>query len=608
MRPEDSEHEGTFAQLSFTQLLVRALDKRYNGTLFVEPPFDMLQIMQIDRGLISRVLVSDDYGRLGELLVEAGVVMESELALALTSDDLLGQTLISQEVVDDRTLKRALVLQVLKRLVRIFDFPVETEWSFIGDFEAFEDMPEGTRMDTLRVLWAGISTHGEMPDVMAATLERIGSSSFELRPDVTLSRFGFSGDAARLVGVINAGRTTMRDLLAQEIAPPEVVRSIAYLLAITRHLNLSPLGDSSEEAEPLSTAALSGVDPAPSSPRSSSEDDDGEGGKRPRRVARIQLHRITYRGAAPDPAGTGEQQSRPSSEGSTSQGGDVTARRKEVAPVADEIKSRLAGLDQEAPFSLLGMEPAALEGKEESEVTEILWNAYEAAGCWHPDHCPESRPDLREGMKKLYDAISDALVVLADPDTRAKAVAQVAEQRELSSTDSVSSGLRPIEPSDGKPTAGLNATTPSGGAVQDGATPGDGDETPDRIEPTWSPEQLHERALVALSEERPSEAFELSQQACDAEPDNPDYMATSLWIQAKLPRPDLKVLTLDLDDLLRTHLDHVATRYYRGMLRRRLGYDSAAKQDFERVLDLDPVHAGAKAQLVELGKGAGRRR
>ncbi|MBW2458870.1 MAG: hypothetical protein JRI68_30500, partial [Deltaproteobacteria bacterium] len=120
--------------------------------------------------------------------------------------------------------------------------------------------------------------------------------------------------------------------------------------------------------------------------------------------------------------------------------------------------------------------------------------------------------------------------------------------------------------------------------------------------------ELHERAHTALSQDLPKEALELCRRACEGEPDNPDYAASSLWIQAKLPRPDLKVLTLDLDDLLRTHLDHVAARYYRGVLRRRLSYDSAAKLDFERVLDLDPDHAGAKAQLAELSKGGGRRR
>ncbi len=657
MRPVDSDHEGTFAQLSFTQLLVRALDERWSGTIFIEPPFDLLHVIQIDRGLVSRVLVPDEHANLGALLVEAGVVMESELELALSSDELLGQALIGQGVIDDRTLKRALVLQVLRRLVRVFDFPTETEWTFTPEFEAFVDLPDGTRLDTLRVLWAGLSAHGELPDRMAATLEQLGSSTFQLRPEVTLSRFGFTGDAARVIGVITADRTTMSELLAREIAPPEVVRSILYLLTITRHLDVSPVGETADPTESLSTepSTSSVADSAPSS----SEGGD-EGGEKPaRRVARIQLRRVTFRGAAPDLPGTGESQSRPSSEGRTSEQGDVMAQAVKSSSVAHGIESRLARLDRESEFSLLGIEPATLEGKDERAVTELLWQAYEAAGRWHPDHCPKKRPELRAGMKKLYESISDAFVTLADPETRARCIAAVAKPSEDGPADGDTSGLRPVKPSDDQAAVDLSATVPSAGAPDEGASdhsevpvsavptatmrseamtelgeadkaspepeleavteleaPSTGDRRPppeageptrDRAAPTWSPSELHERALVALAEKRPSEALELCQQACDAEPDNPDYLASALWIRAKLPRPDLKVLTLDLDDLLRTHLDHLAGRYYRGMLRRRLGYDSAAKQDFERVLDLDPDHAGARAQWVELGKAAGRR-
>ncbi len=623
MRAEDGQSEGTLAQQSFTQILVRALDQRWTGTLLIEPPFDLLHFLQLERGLVSRVLVPDDYARLGELLVEAGAVMESELELALAADDLLGQALVSQDVIDEDTLQRVLVLQVLKRLVRVFDFPEDTEWSFLEDLEAFEDLPDGTRVDSLRVLWAGLSAHGEMAEVQAGTLDRLGSSPFQLRPDVKLSRFGFTGDADRLVGVIAAERCTLQQLEALKIVPPEVVRSIIYLLAISRHLDYSPAGESQDSTAPLSTPASSGG----GSP--SSEGDE----QKPRQVARIALRKVTLSAAAPDPPGTGEQTSRPSSEGSVPARGDRQAHRRPTAPALEELKSLLAGLDRASPFSLLGVAAADLEGKEDEEVTAILSKAYEGARRWHPDRCPEDRPDMEVGMKRLYGAISEAYAELGDPDTRARCLAARRDGPEGPTADSVTSGLRSIERPGSAGALDLSATTPSATApseeppssapepdgdgeasrddepeaAADSEPPPEGEEEAQQEE-DLSAAELHERALQALSRDQPKEALELSRRACEAEPDNPDYGATSLWIQAKLPRPDLKVLTLDLDDLLRTHLDHVAARYYRGVLRRRLSYDSAAKQDFERVLDLEPDHAGAKAQLAELGKGGGRRR
>jgi hypothetical protein len=333
-------------------------------------------------------------------------------------------------------------------------------------------------------------------------------------------------------------------------------------------------------------------------------DDDGGAEKGGRQVARIQLRRVKFRAAAPDLPGTGEPQSRPSSEGSISERGQRVARSKPTSSVALEIESRLARLDRESPFALLGVEPATLEGKEERVVTELLWQAYEEAARWHPDQCPKNRPELREGMTKLYGAISQAFETLTDPESRASCAAAAAGPSEESPADSDSGGLRPSQPADDP--AAREVAVPS--TAEEGAEEGDGQPPPGRVESTLSPSQLHERALNALAEDRASEALEFGQQACDSEPDNPDYLATVLWIRSKLPRPDFKVLTLDLDDLLRSHMDHVAARYYRGVLRRRLAYDSAAKQDFERVLDLDPDHAGARAQLVEIGKPAGRRR
>ena len=80
-----------FAQQSFSQLLVKAPDERWTGALVVEPPQAGPHLLEVDAGLVSRVLVSDDYARLGELMVDAGVIMGAELDLALAREGLLGQ-------------------------------------------------------------------------------------------------------------------------------------------------------------------------------------------------------------------------------------------------------------------------------------------------------------------------------------------------------------------------------------------------------------------------------------------------------------------------------------------------------------------------------------
>jgi tetratricopeptide (TPR) repeat protein len=143
--------------------------------------------------------------------------------------------------------------------------------------------------------------------------------------------------------------------------------------------------------------------------------------------------------------------------------------------------------------------------------------------------------------------------------------------------------------------ANMNALPPSSGARPVDTT-------------QLSAVELHAKALIALSEQRFDEARGYCRSACDLAPDNPDFLASSVWIRASSPRPDTKVLLLDLDGVLREHPDHVQARYYRGVLRRRLGSDSAAARDFDRVLELLPGHAGAASQLAELAKSAVKKR
>lgn len=710
MHPPEQDDSGTLASLSFALLLVRALDQRWTGTLFVEA-FDSMHLIQLDDGLVSRVLVPDDYARLGELVVEAGVIMETELELALESDELLGRTLAKQRLIDAKTLQRALVLQILKRLVRLFDYPDETEWSFSDDVSAFEEMPEGVRVDTLRVLWAGIGTHGEVKARVDATLARIGPSPFRIREGVKLSRFGFTGDAGRLVELIDSQSTTLDDLVDSDITPEGVCQGIVYLLAITRYLDFTPVGAGNESPAPISSSEgppTPGADIEDPVTSSESNDPSADQDKPRQRVAKIRLRRMRVpRAAAPDPPGTGEQISRPSSSsqeppssedgGSRSSSGRMRSSDDPTLPsgnsmdhVMAEIKGRLARLEKESPFTLLNITPAAFDGLDEEAVSDMLWLAYERASRrWHPDSCPHDLAELREGMTKLYTAISEAYEVLLIAETRNVALQEAGVQltsTETPDTEVSSSGerevgtvrdvptrsttdpsmpavdttqdapLRPVdtvhtgaalkatlrsntmpspappvsepEPSDKGDTIEMSAppvpeaedadlseatpTVPSGDSEE---PPPSGRRTSSGAPPSKgrggandpSPSKLHERALVALSEQLYSDALGLCRRAIEAAPENPDYVASAVWIQASMPQPDIKVLTLDLDDLLRVHTEHLSARYYRGVLRRRLGYDSAAKQDFERVLQIEPDHAGARRQLEQMSHSSSER-
>jgi tetratricopeptide (TPR) repeat protein len=642
---EQQEERGTFEQISLALLLIRGLDRRWTGTLRVERPTGETELLEFQRGLVCRVIVPDQHARLGQLLVDAKVISSAELESALSSGGLIGAALMEAKLIDEKTLQRALVLQLLKRTSRLFGSPQETKWAFNPSTDLFDGMPEGVRIDTLRVLWAGISAHGEMGSWLQLTLKRIGESPFQVRADVNLRRYGFTGDARRVVRLVRDERVTLNQLVARGKAPEEVVKQIVYLLAITRYLDFAPVGQA-EEAAPVSSASgESSVTDEPSisdestvGDESSTSDaptssEDQPAANKPRRVARIKLRRVALRPAAPDPPGSGEHRSpaaRSSSEGaagspSSERPKDEAAKPEGVPETAAtdeqlraETKSRLARLGRESPFSLLNLSPSDVQNESDDELTDILWSAYEKCSQkWHPDNCPDEMSELREGMAKIYDAMTAAFVRLTESEDRHDLIAAYARKTagpselpptmrstssEAPDSESVPrSGESEEPPVEKKNEEEEDESAPDSASGSEAEPPPSGDrpKEPHNLTPT----ELHAKALVALSEQRLDEALTLCRAACEAEPDNPDYLASSVWIRASMDRPDTKVLLLDLDGVLREHPDHIQARFYRGVLRRRLGSDNAAKRDFERVLELKPSHAGAKAQLETLERG-----
>jgi hypothetical protein len=649
VHPAQADERGSFEHISFALLLIRALDRRWSGTMIVERPDTEAHVLQLERGLVSRVLVPDSYARLGEIVVEAGVVTAPELEATLAKSGLLGEALIAQKLIDLSTLQRALVLQILKRMVRIFGFPTATRWSFSTDTTAFAGKPAGVRVDTLRVLWAGVSAFGEMGAWMPTTMRHIGLSPFRVRADVNLRRFGFTGDARRLARVVRDERCTLQNLAGRAITPEEVCRQLVYVLAITRYLEFSPVGgdDSAPSTNTSSVDELPSIsdeatsdDAASDPPPSSGREAESPRGGGPLRVAKIRLRRVAVQRTNPHmevpPGARSSEDARVSSEPTSRPSQDVKSTPPDAgAALRAEVTSRLGRLDRETPWSLLDIDPSDISGKNEEEITDIVWSAYErATNRWHPDRCA---PELREGIARIHTAVSVAFMALADPDERAKHFGPAPVPLSpsplppndrpglpMSSNPPTSGGTPhvtgPPVPS-GQPRrlpselpATMRSSNPEG-SPRPPASDLPHDDTPAHpasferaVEPAHTPIELHARALSALSEQRHDEALALCRSASDASPTNPDYQATAVWIRACMDRPDLKVLVLELDDLLLDHPEHIAARFYRGVLRRRLGADALARQDFERVLAAVPEHAGARAQLADLARPSERRR
>ena len=98
----------------------------------------------------------------------------------------------------------------------------------------------------------------------------------------------------------------------------------------------------------------------------------------------------------------------------------------------------------------------------------------------------------------------------------------------------------------------------------------------------------------------PRGAIAACEAARKAAPGDPDVIALESWARSQLGGADLKALTVALDEVLNEHEAHVEARFYRALLRKRLGDEGGATRDLRRVLELEPGHEGAIRELAAI--------
>jgi hypothetical protein len=131
------------------------------------------------------------------------------------------------------------------------------------------------------------------------------------------------------------------------------------------------------------------------------------------------------------------------------------------------------------------------------------------------------------------------------------------------------------------------------------------DPPPTMADPPSALRGLPASALFELAGARLLERdVEGAREACDwarrADPDNQDLAALAIWLRAQIAGADLKLLTIELDELLAAAPDHRNARFYRGMLRKRLGDNTGAIRDLRRLLERTPPDAEAAKALEAL--------
>ncbi|HTQ02230.1 MAG TPA: DnaJ domain-containing protein [Polyangiaceae bacterium] len=508
---------GTLESTPFGQLLVHALDHRLTGTLVLEETGGTRHGIYLEGGTPKKAKISAPVGFLGDVLLDAGAITRDVHARALERSQrehvLFGQLLLDEGVISERTLGLGLREHLSRKLVWLFAQPLDTQYGYFDgeNFLANWGAASGAEPSTLEVLWRGLREHAR-PSELEAALKRVAGLKLALRPGLPANHFAFMGDDRQIVGLLAQGPRRLSELIDAAPALADSIQRVLYFLVLTRSVDLGL-----PSAPPVGVGAEPFVGPT---------------------SARV-------------PSFTNEVQS-PAAEPEA----PLVPVRRDSPPsippavvhgvaLREELRKR-AEHRMRTHYDVLGIPPNA-------PPRQIQSAFFVLSKRWHPDRLSAETPEAREAATRVFESISRAYHVLADPATRA------VYDGELRS-----------------------------GASED-ATPS--------IEHALSADLAFQKAEAFLARGNLEGAEREARLALGYDPERGEFIALAAWLAALKPDGDQRRIAADLARAVRRAEQNVKVHWYRGLFLKRVGRHASALQEFRYVVERDPRHIDAAREV-----------
>jgi len=540
---------GTLQATPLAHLLVYALDRELDGTLVFEAADGGRSALLLEGGSPSKVKTAEPVIYFGRLLLEMGVIDEQThnrtLAEVAKQQQLHGQILLREEIIDGDILRAALREQIARQVLWMFTLPATTVYGYYAGVNFLERWggPESTRVQPLGLLWRGLRSYAE-PGLVESALARLGNQELRLHPAGQITHFHLEGREQAVIDLLRAKPQSLPHLLAGGLAEEVTVRRLVYALAITRHLDLGVPG-----AVPM------GAQEPPSSSRIAILDGTAHARRKKRLTTGARRPSSGPRAAAP-----------PELEGSRVHGAPSEPNARAVAEVPPEvqrfiaeIRARSENVANQDYYAILGV-------PRDAPKSAIQTAFFSLAKRWHPDRLGPAYAAVRDAATRVFARMSEAHHVLSDDRLRLEYMnvligggASAAEQDQIQ-------------------------------AVIRGAT-------------------AFQKAEVLLKRNNLVAAEEQAQLAIESDPSQADYIALYTWIQAQKPEREgqtLDDLIAKLDESVRQEPSNSRVRWYRGQLLKRAGKYDLAVRDFRHITDQDANHLDAvrEIRLYEMRRGS----
>lgn len=552
---------GTLAKTPLVHLLLYVLDKKLSGTLDLLTPDKRSASVVFVAGQPGKVRTSDPVAYLGRVLHELGFLTEEQLTRSLADlakqkaagPRLHGELLLGQGIIDQAKLSKGLSEQIARKLRHAAAMPPETAY---GYFEAFDGLakwggPPESGVDPYGVLWSMVREHPPQ-DHVQATLQKIGASMLRVR-GADVSRLGLAGEELKLVELMRERPLGVADMAKAGQLSERTAQLLAYLLMVTKQVDLLSAGANTPSRPPIVAQRLSrpptplGAMRPSSSPVQAATPATAARSSGPQAAARPSIPMEAGRRSAPP----GERASiLPVPPGLSP---ELAARWK-------EITERASTIDRADYFSMLDV-------AKDAKAEEIESAYFALAKIWHPDRLPAELAPIRDSCSRVFGRMSEARATLGDPKQRERYMKLVAE-------------------GSGSP------------------------ETQETVARVVEASTHFQKAEVCFKRNDMAQAEEFCRRAIELDDTQPDYHAMLAWLIALKPESQGGEATMQcirmLDKAVALSAHCEKGFFWRGMLYKRLGKTEMATRDFKKAAELNPrnIDAVREVRLATMRGGA----
>jgi tetratricopeptide (TPR) repeat protein len=381
--------EGNFQKTPFANVLLYARDRKMTGSIVVTiHPSDPEQFASLDvAGISTLVLESGSIvalqtpsqtETLGWVLHEQGTISEDIFVQVQDALTRLGadevSTLLRLRAADTVSIQYGLRELARRKTIALFGLP-QGNYAYYANVDLLAGSGRlRTAEDVLPIVWRGFVAQPPEESAIHGVIEKLGKRLLKLKDGHELDAFEFGEELGLAPTQLRTAPSGIEQLMG--LAPqPSMVRSMIYLLALTKQVEVAP-------TQPPAAAVQNVAPPMPPRPPPVPQ-----GGAKPPPVPKAMPAPV----AAPQPA-TAEP---------------VVA--SEPHPKLKEGQQLLAQLEHKNYFEMFDL-------ANDASPDDVRTAFPKTVAPWHPDKAPV--PELRSLYEEIFGVYNSAFATLNNKESR----------------------------------------------------------------------------------------------------------------------------------------------------------------------------------------------